>query len=461
MSGAKSKNFSVIKATKQNVLTIFPLKNSSEKLLLVASDLFSSPLASSFFSVKISPSVVFTAFKSPKIFNNRPVNKLVFLALTTPITTSITTALQMAMKAKNFKKQQQTLTTALITSNSFVVLDEIFSKISTAAASPLLDMDGNSSGIFSKMGQDQLLAVLPDVVLSGRLSPIPTDQMEMESTVSPSVSGAADGSAWENSAGLWQYAVVNFEDIFSATAALFNWFVLVRKDSIRILPIANQKKIISSRDTFRAKLVNLLFGCTVFEINCKELSPLSLKLPFNTFGGPKNFKPLFVGSKFYAKTAVFVVPPSAVAADMDLDLGGSPKTAILMLSAVFFALNSAVESRLASLKSHFSNLFVLIKSLVEPVGALVALVTKLLSTLSAINMSVKKYIDGLAKQNKGLAAVATIMQKKITHFKKLCEQVCLENGSDINDMVDNIDDNDNDNKDFSVYDNIFDVMMHL
>ncbi|KAG9300847.1 hypothetical protein G9A89_004477 [Geosiphon pyriformis] len=93
--------------------------------------------------------------------------------------------------------------------NSFVVPNEIFSKIFTAAASPLPDMDGNSSGPSPKMGQDQPLAVLPDVVISGRSLPIPVakqsinpddlknwaDQMEMELTVSPPVSGAADGGA--------------------------------------------------------------------------------------------------------------------------------------------------------------------------------------------------------------------------------------------------------------------------
>ncbi|KAG9293568.1 hypothetical protein G9A89_005571 [Geosiphon pyriformis] len=79
----------------------------------------------------------------------------------------------MAVKAKNSKKQQQAVTTAMITLNLFVVPDEIFSKISTAAASPLPDMDGNSNSTSPKMGQDQPLAVLPDVVLSGRSLPIP------------------------------------------------------------------------------------------------------------------------------------------------------------------------------------------------------------------------------------------------------------------------------------------------
>ncbi|KAG9297664.1 hypothetical protein G9A89_011179 [Geosiphon pyriformis] len=195
---------SVIEAARQNILATFSLKNTSDKLSLMASGLFSLPLAGGFFSVKIpskrhiwiSPSIVSTISKSPKIFNNRPVNKLVFPAFTTLITTT-TTASQMAAKAKNSKKQQQTVTTAMVTPNPFVVPDEILDKISTAAASLLSDMDGNSSSTSSKMGQDQLLAVLSKVVLSGRSSPIPVakqsinpddlkdwaDQIKMKSTV--------------------------------------------------------------------------------------------------------------------------------------------------------------------------------------------------------------------------------------------------------------------------------------
>ncbi|KAG9299996.1 hypothetical protein G9A89_009724 [Geosiphon pyriformis] len=509
-------SLSVIEAARQNVLATFPLKNNSNKLPLAASGSFFSPLAGSSFPVKvpskrhtwISPSVVSTTSKSPKIFNNRPVNKLVFSALTTPTITSTTTVSQMAMKAKNSKKQQQAVATAMVTLNPFVVPDEIFGKISTAAASPLPNMDGNSSNISSKMGQDQPLAVLPDVVISSRLSPIPiakqsinpddlkdwADQMEMESTVPSPVSGAADGGAWENEylndatkvaisdevflttlkiarssgvasvsspslsvvlhnvplgtssndiktalgifgvvtsvklkpAGLWQYTVINFKDISSAAAVLSNWSVLVRKDSVRILPVANQKEVIFSKDAFKAKLVNLLFGCTAFEI-----------------------------SDLVSQAAAFVVPPGAAAADMELNLGGSPETTTPVLSAVFSVPNTAVESRLTSLESHLSELSVLIKSLVESVGALVALVTKLLSTPSAMDVS----MGWLSK-----IKAATVMQKRLTHLEIISERICLENGSDIDDMVDDVDDDDDDDdedKDFSVYDNTFNVIMHL
>ncbi|KAG9294466.1 hypothetical protein G9A89_001971 [Geosiphon pyriformis] len=495
----------------------------------------------------------------------------------------------MAAKAKNSKKQQQAVTTAMITLNFFVVPDKIFVKISTVAASLLPNMDGNSSSTSFKMGQDQPLAVLPDMVLSSRSLPISVakqpinlddlknwaDQMEMESTVPSPVSGAVDDSAWENVNGhqrfsgwvasnlvlgatfkikmallgflfqllpgciglksvsqdavklfciefasqeslngatkvaindeiflttlkiAWssgvasvsssflsialydvllgtssddiktalgifgvQYVVVNFKNISFAAATLSNWSVLVRKDSVKILSITNQKEVISLRDAFKAKLVNLPVGCIAFEIsdlvfqchhcyrcqdlnhlavNCKKLPPLPPKLSFNTFGGPKNFKSLVVGSKSYVKTAAFVVPSGAAAADINLDLGGPPKTTTPMLLSLL-------------------KLSVLIKSLVEPVGVQVTLVTKLLSISFVIDVSVKECVDELAKQNKGLAVVASMIQKRITHLEKKYKQTCLENAADNDDMVDNDDDN---NKDFSVYDDTFNVMMYL
>ncbi|KAG9294465.1 hypothetical protein G9A89_001970 [Geosiphon pyriformis] len=99
--------------------------------------------------------------------------------------------------------------------------------------------------------------------------------------------------------------------------------------------------------------------------------------------------------------------------------------------------------------------------IIEPIGALVALVTKLLSTPSAVDVSVKECVNGLAKQNKGLAAVASIIQKKMTCLEKIYEWVCLENRSDVNNMIDNVNDNNDKDKDFSVYNNTFNVMMYL
>ncbi|KAG9305527.1 hypothetical protein G9A89_003590 [Geosiphon pyriformis] len=97
----------------------------------------------------------------------------------------------------------------MVISNPFVVPNKIFGKIFTAVASSLPDMDGNSSGTSSKIGQDQLLAMLSDVILSSRSLPISVtkqpiisdnlknwaDQMEMELTAPSPISGAADSSA--------------------------------------------------------------------------------------------------------------------------------------------------------------------------------------------------------------------------------------------------------------------------
>ncbi|KAG9294825.1 hypothetical protein G9A89_008517 [Geosiphon pyriformis] len=537
------KDLSVIEAARQNVLATFPLKNISDKLPLAASGSFSSPLAGSSSPVKVpskkhtqvSPSVVSTTSKSPKIFNNRPVNKLVFLVLTTSTTTSTTTTSQITAKVKNSKKQQQAVATAMITPNPFVVPDKIFSKISTAATSPLPNMDGNSSGTSPKMGQDQLLAVLSDVVLSSRLLPIPVakqfinlddlknwaDQMEMESTrfsgwvvsnlvpgatfkikiallsslfqllpgciglksslndatkvvISDKIflttlkiaqsSGVASVSSFSLSVVLHNVPLGIFSDDIKTTFGIFGVVTSVKKDSVRILPIANQKEVIFTRDAFKAKLVNLPFGCTAFEISnlvfqvggCTCFIPRSSKsYQFVTSGG----KLLGVAAAIGA--AAFVVPPGAAAADMELNLGGSPNTTTPVLPAVLSVPNTAVESRLASLKSHLSELSVLIKSLVESVNALVVLVTKLLSTSFAVDVSVKECVNGLVKQNKDLAAVVTVMQKRLTHLETISEQICLENGSDVDDMVDNVNEDDDEDKDFLVYNNIFDVMMYL
>ncbi|KAG9304233.1 hypothetical protein G9A89_019795 [Geosiphon pyriformis] len=126
----------------------------------------------------------------------------------------------MVMKAKNSKKQQLALTTALVTLNSYVVPNEILSKIFTATASLFPDMNDNSSSIFLKIDQDQPLAMLFNVVLFGKLLPILkakqsiisddlkdwADQMEMKSTAFSPVSGVADSSAWKNVNGYQRFS---------------------------------------------------------------------------------------------------------------------------------------------------------------------------------------------------------------------------------------------------------------
>ncbi|KAG9303918.1 hypothetical protein G9A89_005828 [Geosiphon pyriformis] len=200
---------SVVKATKQNVLEVFPLSSNHEKLPLVATESTSSSLAG-LLPVKVpskrhtwvSLSVASTPTKSPKVFNNRPVNKLVFLSIdSTPGASGTTFSKKMVKKTKSSEKWGQSLASAIVTLNSFVVSNEILDEISVALSSTS-----------SKIGQDQPLAVLSNVVSSGRSSLVLkakqsssvgspvlgnwADQMETDSS-SLLVSGATSGGAWE------------------------------------------------------------------------------------------------------------------------------------------------------------------------------------------------------------------------------------------------------------------------
>ncbi|KAG9296589.1 hypothetical protein G9A89_015181 [Geosiphon pyriformis] len=401
---------------------------------------------------------VYTTNNPEKTWASNKVQRRLDYVFTDAITVSLVTNIE-----------QQTVTTAMITLNSFVVPDEIFGKIFIAAASPLPDIDGNSSSTSSKMSQDQPLTVLPDVILFSRLLPIPvakqsinlddlkdwTDQMEIESTVSPPVFGAADGDAWKNVNGCQRFSGwVAFNLVLGAIfkikmALLGSLFQLlsgciglksVSQDAIKLFCVEfasqeslnNATKVAISDEVFLITL-KIAQSSDVASVSSPSLSVVLRDIPLGTssnniktalgiFGvitsvklkpaglcGPKNFKSSFVESKSYAKTAAFVVLSGAAAADMNLNFDSPPKTVTPMLLAVSSVPNFAVEFRLASLESHLGKLSVLIKFLVESVGALVALVTKLLSTPSAIDVLVKKCVNELAKQNKDLAAVTTII----------------------------------------------------
>ncbi|KAG9286455.1 hypothetical protein G9A89_014621 [Geosiphon pyriformis] len=156
---------SVVEATRQNVLEAFFLLSNHNKLSLVTTEATSSSLAD-FSPVKIpskrhtwiSLSVAFTPTKSPKVFNNKSVNKLVFPFIDlTPGAASTTSSKKIVKKTKSSEKWGQLLAFAIVTLNPFVVFNKILDKISIA-----------SSGILSKIGLNQLLAVLPNVMSSSR-----------------------------------------------------------------------------------------------------------------------------------------------------------------------------------------------------------------------------------------------------------------------------------------------------
>ncbi|KAG9298268.1 hypothetical protein G9A89_002756 [Geosiphon pyriformis] len=128
-------------------------------------------------------------------------------------------------------------------------------------------------------------------------------------------------------------------------------------------------------------------------VDYKILPPLPSKFSSNFANGLKVFKSLFAESKSYVKVIVFVVLFVAAAVDMDLALSGSFKATISMLPVVSFTLNNALNE-----------LFLLIKSIVESVGSLVVLITKLLFTSLTIDITVKKSVSELAKQIKAVVS---------------------------------------------------------
>ncbi|KAG9295346.1 hypothetical protein G9A89_013375 [Geosiphon pyriformis] len=193
---------SVVEATRQNILEALSLLSNYDKLSLVATKATFSSLAG-FSPVKvlskkhtwISLSVVSTFIKSPKIFNNRPVNKLVFFSIASISgAASIFSSKKIVKKTKSLEKWEQLLASVIVTPSPFVVPNEILDKISIALSSML-----------SKIDLNEPLAVLPNVVsFKAKQSSsvgLPvlenwTDQIETELS-SPLVSGATSGGAWK------------------------------------------------------------------------------------------------------------------------------------------------------------------------------------------------------------------------------------------------------------------------
>ncbi|KAG9284351.1 hypothetical protein G9A89_023608 [Geosiphon pyriformis] len=217
--------------------------------------------------------------------------------------------------------------------------------------------------------------------------------------------------------GIWQYVIVYFEKLDSAVSALEHWSVLMGKDSVRILSLVNQNETILSHDKFKAKLVNLPPGCTAFEISdmisqiggrtcdlnsavvktgtlrkchiwwktpgcrhcfrCQKMGHLVMDCKISLPPTPKVFKSHFVGSASYAKTAA------------PFGLFEFPS---LVASLAASAADSAVSSKLDSLEKQILDLAALVKSIVEPIGSLVALVSRFLNDNAVKAVQVEKNI---------------------------------------------------------------------
>ncbi|KAG9289156.1 hypothetical protein G9A89_022465 [Geosiphon pyriformis] len=188
-------------------------------------------------------------------------------------------------------------------------------------------------------------------------------------------------------AGVWQYMVVYFKELDAAAAAFNHWSILVDKNSVKILSVINQNEAILSHNRFKTKLVNLPSGCTAFKISDmisrvgNAVSGEKLLAAGIALGVPKVFKSYFVGSASYAKIAA----PSGLSEFL-------PLVASLVAPLVVSAADPAVGSRLDSLEKQILDLAALVKSIVEPVGFLVALVSRLLDNNAVKTVQIKKDI---------------------------------------------------------------------
>ncbi|KAG9298067.1 hypothetical protein G9A89_018150 [Geosiphon pyriformis] len=248
------------------------------------------------------------------------------------------------------------------------------------------------------------------------------------------------------SAGVWQYVVVYFKELDAS--------ILVGKDSVHILPLINQNETILFYNQFKAKLVNLLSGCTVFEISdmisqvggqtcfisCLPDSGHCFQFALITFGSQVNLDSTVIKTKVShlavdCKVSLpslfktlkvfkthFVNSVSYVKASAFLDSSEfSPLVAPTFLSVVIS--DFLVFSWLASLESDLIKLSVLVESIVKPVGFLVKLfkqfINRDLVSSSKLGLKINKVIVHISFFSK----IVGKLEREVVSLKKEC---CME-----------------------------------
>ncbi|KAG9299654.1 hypothetical protein G9A89_020825 [Geosiphon pyriformis] len=248
-------------------------------------------------------------------------------------------------------------------------------------------------------------------------------------------------------AGIWQYMVVYFEKLDSVVSVLNYWSVLVSKNSVRILSLVNQNETILSHDKFKAKLVNLPSGCTVFKISdmISQVGGRTCFIPHSPNSGhcfqfalvmfgsqvdldsvviktevghlavdckvslppppktPKMFKPYFVGSLFYAKASAL-----SVTSEFSPLVASAPPVAVV---------DPAVGFRLDSLEKQISDLAALVKSIIESVGFLVALVSRFLDDNTVKTVQLEKNLLSIKYASNNFANLLVDVSKDIVCFR--------------------------------------------
>ncbi|KAG9296099.1 hypothetical protein G9A89_011952 [Geosiphon pyriformis] len=367
---------SVVETIRQNVLEAFSLPSNRDKLPLIATKATFLSLAG------------FSPVKSPKVFNNRPVNNLVFSSIdSTPGASSTTSSKKMVKKTKSSEniiqhvvQDEPRLTTGCVV--KYGVFWQIVAVHGFLGAKSVLK-DNMKLFCVEFASLVSLEAVfLVELISSVHLAPLKIVKSLVVSELdSPFAAVALCDVLLNVSAANIKTALSVFGSVIhvvlkpldSAVSTLNHWSVLVGKNSVRILPLVNQQETIMSHDRFKAKLVNLPPGCTAFEISNMvsqvgadldlavvktdhlavdyKVAPL---FPSKTL---KMFKPYFVGSLSYVKTSVpFVL---------------SEFSSLVAAASLVAVVDSLVISWLTSLKSDLAKLSVLVESIVKPVGSMV------------------------------------------------------------------------------------------
>ncbi|KAG9291639.1 hypothetical protein G9A89_022058 [Geosiphon pyriformis] len=254
------------------------------------------------------------------------------------------------------------------------------------------------------------------------------------------------------SAGIWQYVVVYFEKLDSAVSALNHWSVLIGKNSVRILPLVNQQDTIVSCNRFKTKLVNFLPGCTAFEISdmisqvgadldfaivktsmlrkchiwwetpgcqhcfrCQETGHLIVNCKMSLSSSsktPKVFNLYFVNNVFYAKVSA-LLNGSGFSPLVAFDLLAPPFVAFFAASIADFV----IELRLNFMKKQILDLTALIKSVIEPIGFLVTLITALINNNTVKALKIEKNFLTICNASKGFANLLVGVFKDFASFK--------------------------------------------
>ncbi|KAG9304594.1 hypothetical protein G9A89_020158 [Geosiphon pyriformis] len=340
----------------------------------------------------------------------------------------------MVKKTRSSEKWGQLLASAIVTPNLFVVSNEILDKISIAL-----------SGTSSKMDQDQLLAVLPNVVSSGKSSLVVeakqslpvgssvlgnwTDQIETD--LSPSlVTGATSGDAWKTITSCQRFAewvastlvpgatfkikLVHVKSIFQSSLKAVFLVKLTSSVHLATLKIA-KSLVVSESGSLPAAVVlcDVPLVVSAADVKCQEMGHLVVDCKISPPPTPKVhkvFKSHFVNGVSYAKASAF------------LDSSEFPPL-VASISSSMVVGDSLVSFWLASLESDLVKLSTLVESIVKPVGSLVKLFEQFINgdlvSSSKLGLKVNKVMVHMGSFSK----IVGKLGREVVSLKKEC---CME-----------------------------------